>query len=356
MTVARVPGVPFLIAGHGQSAMPPSLSFLTVRWPAKDTAARLGYLRIALIGALHLTAIALMDFHEGDLLENTVFALTWGFLNFFWIVVLRRPLVSAALSLAMIAMIMLVSDLKYNIVWMTANFLDVWIINANSIHYLLSIKPDLIREAIIAVAVFFIVIGLFWWIDHFRIGRSIALAGFAACFVAVSSISLAFPMLEWEAFVGNAHVSKFVRSGIVAVSELLQHGYIDAGQSITERLKTVPNATCTPASKPPHIILVHDESSFDIRGPRRVSGCRRGMAGISSRSTASAPLPRRGDRRAELVHRIQRAVRVVRALVRAACLLRDPHRGRARRARTAAVRCAAAATAHSRSIRRRAPS
>ena len=61
------------------------------------------FLQLALIGALHLTAIALMDFHEGDLLENSVFALTWGFLNFFWIVVLRRPLVSAALSLAMIA-------------------------------------------------------------------------------------------------------------------------------------------------------------------------------------------------------------------------------------------------------------
>ena len=59
--------------------MPRSLSFLTGRWPAKDAAARLGYVRIALIGALHLTAIVLMHFNDGDLLENTVFALTWGF-------------------------------------------------------------------------------------------------------------------------------------------------------------------------------------------------------------------------------------------------------------------------------------
>ena len=57
MTAARVPGVAFLIAGHGPSAMPRSLSFLIDRWPARDTAARLGYLRIALIGGLHLTAI-----------------------------------------------------------------------------------------------------------------------------------------------------------------------------------------------------------------------------------------------------------------------------------------------------------
>jgi hypothetical protein len=265
MTIARVPGVRFLNAGHEQTAMPPSLSFLTIRWPAKDAAARLGYLRIALIGALHLTAIVLMDFYEGDLLENTVFALTWGFLNFFWIVVLRRPLVSAALSLAMIAAIMLVSQLKYNIVWMTANFLDVWIINADSIHYLMSIQPDLYRDVLIVGAVFLLVMGLFWWIDHFRIRRSAAFAGLAACFVGVSSLSLAFPMLEWEAFVGTSHVSKFVRSGIVAVSEMMQNGYLESGPPLAERLKSVPTATCTPSSKPPHIILIHDESSFDVR-------------------------------------------------------------------------------------------
>jgi hypothetical protein len=265
MTAARVPGVAFLIAGHGPSAMPRSLSFLIDRWPARDTAARLGYLRIALIGGLHLTAIILLNFNGGDLLESLVFALTWGFLNFFWIVVLRRPLVSAALSLAMITMIMLVSQLKYNIVWMTANFLDVWIVNADSLHYLLSIKPDLHRDVLIGGAVFVLVIGLFWWIDHFRVRRSAALAGFAACFIGLSSVSLAFPMLEWEAFVGTAHVSKFVRSGVVAISEVLRNGYLDSAQSVTERLTPAPTAACVPSGKPPHIILIHDESSFDLR-------------------------------------------------------------------------------------------
>ncbi len=33
-----------------------------------------------------------MDLYEGDLLENSVFLLTWGLLNFFWLVLLRRPL------------------------------------------------------------------------------------------------------------------------------------------------------------------------------------------------------------------------------------------------------------------------
>ena len=58
------------------------------------------------------------------------FSSTWGLLNFFWLALLRRPVVSAALSLAMIVALILFSRLKFDIVWMTANFLDVWIINA----------------------------------------------------------------------------------------------------------------------------------------------------------------------------------------------------------------------------------
>ena len=200
---------------------------------------------------------------------------------------LRRPLVSAALSLAMIAMIMLVSQLKYDIVWMTANFLDVWIINADSIHYLLSIKPDLYRDVLIAGAVFLLVIGLFWWIDHLprpaqrgarRIGRVFRRR--QQCFAripdaGVGGIRRHLPCLEVRP------------SGIVAVSEVMQHGYFDSGPSLIERLKTVPTATCTPAGKPPHIILIHDELSFDIRVAPGVQASRRTMASISSRSTAS---------------------------------------------------------------------
>jgi phosphoglycerol transferase MdoB-like AlkP superfamily enzyme len=34
---------------------------------------------------------------------------------------------------------------------------------------------------------------------------------------------------------------------------------------VAEGLKLLPAATCAPSAKPPHIIMVHDESSFDIR-------------------------------------------------------------------------------------------
>jgi hypothetical protein len=45
-----------------------------------------------------------------------VFLLVWGMLNFFWLSLLRRPAASAALSLVMIVVLVLLSRLKYDII------------------------------------------------------------------------------------------------------------------------------------------------------------------------------------------------------------------------------------------------
>ena len=103
--------------------MPPSIASLTSRWAASDAATR------SLLAALHLAALGLMFWSEVAVVPKVVFCLTWGLLNFFWLAVLRRPAVAAALSLAMIVVL---SRLKYEIIWMTANFLDVVIINADT--------------------------------------------------------------------------------------------------------------------------------------------------------------------------------------------------------------------------------
>ncbi len=148
-------------------------------------------------------------------------------------------------------MILLVSQLKYDIVWMTANFLDVLIINADSINFLLSIKPDLYRDVLIALAlVFVLVIGVALvdrslpdparprrLPDFGRVPRRRS----AACRSHI-------PQAEWEAFVGDSYVSKFVRSGVVAVSELMQHGYMESEAAVTERLQI--RAGRRPARRP----------------------------------------------------------------------------------------------------------
>jgi phosphoglycerol transferase MdoB-like AlkP superfamily enzyme len=45
--------------------------------------------------------------------------------------------------------------------------------------------------------------------------------------------------------------------------EFASHGYLDSDASVPEHLKAA-SATCNPARKLPHIILLHDESSLDI--------------------------------------------------------------------------------------------
>jgi Sulfatase len=222
-------------------------------------------LRSALIAALHLASLAIMAFTEADLVAKLAFLLAWGILNFFWLVLTRRPAVSAALSLLMIVILVLVSRLKFDIIWMTANFLDVMIIDKDTISFLLSIMPGLARNVIVSVVVVLPLVVLLWRFDTFRMRMRTSLVGLCACLAGIATLSLAQPQEDWETFLGGSYVSKFVRSGVTAVSELMLHGYMESDAVVTDRLKLLPDATCVPARKPPHIILVHDESSFDIR-------------------------------------------------------------------------------------------
>jgi hypothetical protein len=244
MTAVRVPGAKFVIAGHGPSAMPPSIASLTSRWAAAETPR--GKLGIALLAALHLAALGLLVWSEIGLVPKLVFCFTWGLLNFFWLAVLRRPIVSAALSLTIVVVLILLSRLKYEIIWMTANFLDVMIINADTISFLLAVKPELYGKILVAFALIFPVLALIWWTDMLRVRLRTAGAGFMGCAAALLGVSLAFPQEEWDMFVGEGYVSKFARSGVIAISEFATRGYMDSDAAITDRLRTLPNEVCVP--------------------------------------------------------------------------------------------------------------
>ena len=245
--------------------MPPAVSALAHRLGATHLVGRRDALRIALIASLHLASLAIMAFTEADIVAKVAFLLAWGILNFFWLGLTRRPAVSAGLSLLMIVILVLVSRLKFNIIWMTANFLDVMIIDNDTISFLLSIIPGLTRNIVISVFVVLPLVALLWRLDTFRMRLRTSLIGFGACVAGITAVSLAQPQEDWETFLGGGYVSKFVRSGVTALSELMLHGYMESDAVVTDRLKMLPEATCVPAQKPPHIIMVHDESSFDIR-------------------------------------------------------------------------------------------
>src|SRR4051812_18835894 len=189
--------------------MSPFASSLARRWTAYEAGFRRNAVSVALIVALNLVALGLMAWSETDLVSKSVFLLTWGLANFFWLILLRRPVVSAALSLGLILTMILLSRLKYDIVWMTANFLDVWIINADTISFILAVMPGLYRGLIIAFALIVPVLGLLWWFDALRVRLRFALPGFLACLAGLTGVSLAFPQEEWVAFFPDAYVSKF---------------------------------------------------------------------------------------------------------------------------------------------------
>src|SRR5437763_12830784 len=94
--------------------------------------------------ALHALALGVMLWSEVGAIAIAAFLLTWGLLNCLALALLRRPIVSAVLALAIVLVFILLSRLKYEIVWMTANFLDLWVVNPDSISFLLSVKPALL--------------------------------------------------------------------------------------------------------------------------------------------------------------------------------------------------------------------
>ncbi len=221
-------------------------------------------LRITAIAGIHLLALAGMYLTESGTLGSTLFLLTWGMLNCMWLVVLRRPGMAAALSLIIIALVIVLSKFKFDTLWMTLNFFDVLLIDADTVAFLLTIYPDLRTAGIVAAAVMLPLLILLWRSDPFRVRPSIAALAGTPCLAALVGLSIAVPGEPWEQFQGINYVSNFTRSGVHSISELMVHGWFDSGSSSASRLPPVANETCQSSGKRPHIILVLDEASFDI--------------------------------------------------------------------------------------------
>src|SRR3954449_8186931 len=118
-----------VIARHGPAPMPPSLAYLSNRWAAASAAATWrDALRVALVASFHMAALVIMLATEFAPEQKGAFVLTWGVLNLFWLMLLRRPGIAGALSLGMVVVLIQVSEFKYKVIWTTANFVDLMII------------------------------------------------------------------------------------------------------------------------------------------------------------------------------------------------------------------------------------
>src|SRR4051812_29948990 len=216
------------------------------------------------IAILHLIALGLMAETEIGIVAKMVFVLVWALLNFFWLTVCRRSSVAAILSLTSVGALILLSQFKYDKLWLTADFVDVMIVDRDTSAFLLATFPALKLQLTAAALALVIIAGVAWRLDRLRIRVWIGSAGSLLCLGSLIALSLAKPTQLHEDFLGQNYVSKFARTGVEAVYERITHGYLEADKTVSESLKGGMSAACHPAGKLPHIILLHDESNFDI--------------------------------------------------------------------------------------------
>ena len=212
-----------------------------------------------------MAALAIMLQTEADFGGRMGFALAWGILNFFFISLLRRPALSGALSLTLVVLLVLLSRLKHDVVQMTANFVDLMVIDRDTAAYLFTIFPNLRWNVVGAALVILPLMYALWWLDPFRIRRLPALAGKLACLAVLAGYSVTWPDEAWRGYYDDGYLSKFARSGVTAVSDFANYGFMESEAVTAERLKMPLVDSCHVAGRRPHIIMIHDESSFDIR-------------------------------------------------------------------------------------------
>jgi hypothetical protein len=223
-----------------------------------------------LLAVLHLAALAILMGTEDELVGRFAFLFAWGLLNSLWLVVLRRPAAAAALSLVMFVVLILLSQFKQNVVLMSANFVDVMLIDKDTVTFLLTVFPKVIPATVIAAVVVLPLLALCWWADAFRVRRWTAALGAAASLAALSALSLAVPMDREKAFASAAYVSEFMRSGVLAMVDIATRGVLESDSFVADRLPQVAPVGCQPGQRLPHIVLVLDESSFDISTVRGI--------------------------------------------------------------------------------------
>lgn len=229
--------------------------------------AKMPYNRIAALAPLfllHAAALILLVVTERSLIGAGIFLLVWIMLNCLGLALVRRPTIVALISLEMLLTLTLLSRFKFDKLWMTVDFIDAMIIDRDTTAFLLAVFPSLRWWIALAAVGNVVAIAITWLPDRRRISPMHCLAGFFASAVALTAVSLRWPTGLTEDFEDRSYVSKFARTGVEAAYELMTRGYIDVARGPAEQPMAAAGQTCHPTRKPPHILLLHDESSFDL--------------------------------------------------------------------------------------------
>ena len=203
---------------------------------------------LGVITILHATALIIMAATEVDLVARIAFLLAWALLNFFWLAVLRRPIAAALLSLAFVVTLILLSQFKHDKLWMTVDFVDLMIIDRDTSAFLLTAMPSLRTPITLALAILTALLTIGWRLDPFRTRLRVSIPGGMLCVTGLTALSLSFPTELYEDFFSQNYVSKFARTGVEAIYEVITHGYLESDATVRDQLKAPP-AVCSPAHK-----------------------------------------------------------------------------------------------------------
>ncbi len=226
-------------------------------WPERVSA--------ALTVALHLAAVGLLASVEYGPFAVSLALLSWGLLNFLLLAILPRPSIAAVLSLALLAVLIVLSQFKFGVTQLTLTFLDFLLIDRDTFSFLHSVFPDLRGHLIVAAGVALPLLWLLWRTDPLRLRRPNAAGGAGVCLLGIVALSVANPEQPWEPFQGVNHISNLARSGVVSVSHLTATGWIEAdSKGLVSSAQAAPMTECEPDGKRPNIVMVLDESSFDM--------------------------------------------------------------------------------------------
>lgn len=184
-----------------------------------------------------------------------VFVAGWTFLT-------RRLLLSLAIVAALIAMVVVASDVKRRYIEMVLHAYDI-VFYLTSIPTLKFLWVDH-RVYLIAIAVSALVtlgmMVLLYKYDSTRISRWLS----GGAFVIFAGLALWASHAKGERrntlfYWDNLYLSSFYASWSETLETLMRGQLLEAIESQRKPLFTIP-ATCTPAEKPPHILLIHQES------------------------------------------------------------------------------------------------
>ena len=89
---------------------------------------------------------------------------------------LRRPGIAAALALTLFSALVVLSLFKFSVTWMTLGFLDILIVDSDTVAFLLKIFPDLNTPLIAAAVLVIPSAALIWRVDPFRVATVAAAA------------------------------------------------------------------------------------------------------------------------------------------------------------------------------------